>query len=516
MHPLPDVLAVSIPSSFALAIPLVSLRDPFRWPTRASYLALALAFGALVVDFAPSTGLVRLDAVARVMLMLVCFVAVVIVRYSRPYLDRDPGQARYARSLLATLTAATLLVITSNLIVIAIAWMATSLALHRLLTFYRARPRALVAAHKKFLVSRLADGCMLGALVVLASSTRRFDLDALDALVSAGQPMSASMQLAAVLLVIAVSLKSAASFPWLAHPGHGGTNARVGSAPRGRRQHRRLRDDSTRAVHGACGDCPGLARRRRHDDGGRGRARHDDARQHQADARVVDRRADGIHAGRVRARGVGSRTPPPRRALALQGTRLPRGTHDGRRLASEGALQPSLLRRIPWVLGVAAIVFVIVMGSVAAGASVFAVTPSPVLVSLSVVLGLSLVPLFVRAIGGGVRALVALVVRGLGVVALYFLGHAGAARILCVPEPAGAAGAVAVLIACFFLLFGVQMVLEYRPDSRVARALRPRLYAGLYLDEIFTRLTFRIWPPRRETSSSDVPALQAAEPLEVR
>ena len=49
-----------------------------------------------------------------------------------------------------------------QLLVITLAWLATSLALHQLLTFYKRRPEARIAAHKKFIVSRLADACMLG------------------------------------------------------------------------------------------------------------------------------------------------------------------------------------------------------------------------------------------------------------------------------------------------------------------------------------------------------------------
>ena len=49
------------------------------------------------------------------------------------------------------------------MLVLALAWTATSLALHRLLTFFGDRPPAVVAAHKKFIVGRIADLCMLGA-----------------------------------------------------------------------------------------------------------------------------------------------------------------------------------------------------------------------------------------------------------------------------------------------------------------------------------------------------------------
>ena len=51
------------------------------------------------------------------------------------------------------------------------------------------------------------------------------------------------------------------------------------------------------------------------------------------------------------------------------------------------------------------------------------------------------------------------------------------------------------VVGGFLVLFGVQLVVEFRPEGRFASALQPRLFAGLYLDEFFTRIAFRIWRP---------------------
>ena len=51
-------------------------------------------------------------------------------------------------------------------------------------------------------------------------------------------------------------------------------------------------------------------------------------------------------------------------------------------------------------------------------------------------------------------------------------------------------------VASFALLFVVQTVVRVAPHGRLARWLYPRAFAGFYLDEIFTRLTFALWPPR--------------------
>ena len=51
-------------------------------------------------------------------------------------------------------------------------------------------------------------------------------------------------------------------------------------------------------------------------------------------------------------------------------------------------------------------------------------------------------------------------------------------------------------MVCFLALFVVQGTLRARPQGALARRLYPALFAGLYLDELFTRLTFRVWPAR--------------------
>ena len=60
---------------------------------------------------------------------------------------------------------------------LALAWIAASLALHALLTFYRDRPAALIAAHKKFLASRVADVCLLGAVVLIGANLGTLEID---------------------------------------------------------------------------------------------------------------------------------------------------------------------------------------------------------------------------------------------------------------------------------------------------------------------------------------------------
>ena len=57
------------------------------------------------------------------------------------------------------------------------------------------------------------------------------------------------------------------------------------------------------------------------------------------------------------------------------------------------------------------------------------------------------------------------------------------------------------VMLCFALLFVMQCLILARPHGAVASKLYPWFYAGLYMDEIFTRVTFRVWPAKLSTSS---------------
>lgn len=158
----------------------------------------------------------RLDPVSLVMLGLVSFLAWVILRYSGTFLDGEPQQARFTGWMTATLAAVLLLVQSGSLLQLAIAWVATSLCLHRLLLFYPDRVAARRAAHKKFIVSRIGDAALIGAMVLLAHACGTTDIAEILAIASRrAEPVA--LAAAAALLAVAAMLKSA-QFPthgWL-------------------------------------------------------------------------------------------------------------------------------------------------------------------------------------------------------------------------------------------------------------------------------------------------------------
>lgn len=149
------------------------------------------------------------DPAGSTMAVLVGLLGWVIVRYSRNYLLGEPGQQGYLLALMLALTAVAIIVLSRNLAVVLIAWAASSLALHRLLTFYSGRPGAMLAAHKKFIVSRLAELCIAGALTLFYLVTHSLSLSRINGLAGIPGAHGWMVQMAMLLVVVAVVLKAA-------------------------------------------------------------------------------------------------------------------------------------------------------------------------------------------------------------------------------------------------------------------------------------------------------------------
>lgn len=181
------------------------------WSARlGGYLGFALVLAALL-----QAGLTVHDSdrLGLAMATLISLLALVIIDFSQRYLEGEPGQQRYILALLGTLAAVALVVISRDLYLLVGAWIVSSLCLHQLLMFYRDRPTAQVVAHKKFLASRLADLCLVVATVLLVRAAGESAITVILAEVAARLQAHGTLgwdlQLATVLLVLAVILKSA-------------------------------------------------------------------------------------------------------------------------------------------------------------------------------------------------------------------------------------------------------------------------------------------------------------------
>lgn len=458
----------------------------------------------------------RFDLVESLMLLLVSFLGWVIVMYSRTYMAGDPKQPAYILHLMLTLAAVNLLVVTNNLLLFLAAWILTGLFLHGLLTLYPHRQIAIIVAHKKFLASRLADVTLLCAVLLLASTTGSVELDKVAQRISTLHPIPPSLHLAALLLATSAIIKCAQL------PLHGWL-IQVMEAP----------TPVSALLHAGVVNLGGFMLIRL--------------------APVMNT----THAAQALLVGVGCLTATV--ASLVMTTRISikvnlawstcaqmgfmllecgLGLYG---LAFLHLLAHSLykahaflgsgdtVKQAQWKRNVPAQQTPGFLGQVLSGlcgiliASLAALLWKPAGVSTAV--GLFCIPVVGLAIAGIVAPILSgrgfttsliLAMIAIGVSLVYF-GFDDLLQKVVAADSASLAvqrPLLMVCASCFALLYLIQMLVRCRPNGSFARALYPWFYAGLYLDELFTRTTFRIWPARRVSQLA--PGRHASQPFEER
>ncbi len=521
-----DLLGSALFPMVVLGVPLTLALAGVAAPRRAALasgtalaLALLFALGTSLADAGSALG-VRCDFATRIMLLLVAALGAVVVRFSRTYLDGERELDRYLRWLMLTLSAVTILVISNNLLVIAVAWTATSLALHQLLTLYSDRPAALVAAHKKFLVSRLADGALAVALGLLYTNVGSFDLDRVAAWVHLQPQLPMSMQVGACLLVATVALRSAQL------PFHGWIT-QVMEVP----------TPVSALLHAGVVNIGGFVL-----------IRLAPWMTHAEPAGlllVTVGLLTAIVAALVMTTRVSVKVALAWSTCAQMGFMLVQCglglwslallhivAHSlykayaflsagaaveewkARSFATKSTL-PSPLRLVSSTvaaLGVALLVLNVMLPSLGLaplqGASSLVMT---------LILGLALVPLVAARPPASASGAAMAALQVAGVVLLYGGWHALAEHVF--PAERATTNPIGWWMTGvgFVGLFALKSALQRRPNGALARRLHPWLFSGLYLDELFTRLTFQLWPPRLADSMTEAPrVLLAPTPAEVQ
>jgi NAD(P)H-quinone oxidoreductase subunit 5 len=505
------LVLAALPAVFALGAVFAPAVRPLRWARWVSLVAAALlvALGALAavsgVDVQPGV-LVRADLVTWVMLSLVSLLGVVVVRYSETYLDGEPALRRYTRALLGALAAVTTLVLGNDLALIGAAWMVTSFALHQLLTFYADRPAALLAAHKKFLLSRLADVSVLVAVVLVGNTVGSLRLDALADFLNATSALPFGLEVAAVLLVIAVCLKSAQL------PFHGWLT-QVMEAP----------TPVSALLHAGVVNLGGVVLLRI--------------------AGLVSRvpaaqwllvgigLTTAVVAGLVMMTRVSVKLSLAWSTCAQLGFMLVQcglgawhlallhlvahSLYKAHAFLSSGTTVDTWRRRAlapesrPSKAALALIAVAVV--STALGLALAQQHSS-------LVLFLAVAPVLASALVGaasapGFAAIAGVALRALALCAFLVGWHALTAEQLAASP---ASTALTVLVALGLLaLVTLQLTFQLAPTSDFARALQPRLFSGFALDERFTRWLFKLWPPTR-AAVPPAPETSLAPGLEAR
>jgi NAD(P)H-quinone oxidoreductase subunit 5 len=519
-----SAMALALPLAYGLASLGATPRSAVERAWRRAHLAAAAALGAALAlgvavaiggpclassaslvpwgaleAFAPS---LRLDALAAVMTGLVAFLGLVILRFSRRYLAGDPGELRFVRWFTATLAAVALLVVSNHLLLIVACWIATSLCLHQLLLYYPERRPAQLAAHKKFLASRVADLCLLGAALAIGLEVGSFELDALERYVAAQPALPSALELAAVLLALGAMLKCAQL------PFHGWL-IQVMEAP----------TPVSALLHAGVVNLGGFLMIRTS-------ALLERAELAQT-LLVVVGTATAVLAALVMTTRVSIKVMLAWSTCAQMGFMLlqcglgaytlallhlvAHSLYKAHAFLSAGSVvdqwRAHALIRAPQPASLAAWIAAPAVGvaSVAAVAAAFGARPQeePALWVAGLIVSLALAPLLVKSFGGGTRRVALFGGASLAVAALYCTWHALFAAVLPpAPHAEPSAVRIAIPIAGFALLYALTAALELRPRGALAAWLFPRLFAGFHLDELFTRLSFR---PRRPPRPAPTP-----------
>lgn len=154
-----------------------------------------------------------IDRLSAVMGLLVAGIGAVTYHFALRYLDGEPEHRLFMRWLGFTVVIAYLLMFATNLLLLFIAWSLTSMGLHKLLTFYHDRPEAQRPARKKFLISRLGDVALLGAIALVWVQWGTLDLHIfLDRVVADGAALPGVTGVA--LLIVVAALTKSAQFPF--------------------------------------------------------------------------------------------------------------------------------------------------------------------------------------------------------------------------------------------------------------------------------------------------------------
>lgn len=180
----------------------------FRLACGAGLVAAAWSMVSAWGAVGPWPGVLQVTPVGQILALLVQLLGLVIGGFSARYLQGEARQRAYVAALAAVLACVQLLVLADHWLLLIAAWAAIGVALQDLLCFYQDRPMARLAAHKKRIADRLADGLLVLAAALAWLEVGSGSLSALGDHV-ARQGLSMALQGSALALVMAVILRSA-------------------------------------------------------------------------------------------------------------------------------------------------------------------------------------------------------------------------------------------------------------------------------------------------------------------
>lgn len=172
-------------------------------------IAVALLFYSPTGAWSPLADWLAVGPLGACMALLVQLLATVIGTFSARYLYAEQGQSRYIAALAAVLAAVHALLLANHWLVLIVSWCLTGAALQHLLCFYRDRPFAMLAAHKKRIADMLADALLLCAATLAWRTVGSGSFSALWQQLAYESGVPLALQVSAVCLVLAVVVRTA-------------------------------------------------------------------------------------------------------------------------------------------------------------------------------------------------------------------------------------------------------------------------------------------------------------------
>jgi len=196
---------------------LIMMLWTFSWRWAAAKTIMGVAFAAAALYFVqtmildvPASQLAwfHFNPLVSIMLLLISFIAWIVLRYAATNFAQDVNGKRFLWWFNCTVFAVLCVVTSQNLVLLWLAWVAISLSFHELLMFYPTRARAVLAAHKKFILARVAEACLAVAFFLLWREHGSLNLDEILSHYPVNR-LSAQEQAAAILIALAALIKCA-------------------------------------------------------------------------------------------------------------------------------------------------------------------------------------------------------------------------------------------------------------------------------------------------------------------
>lgn len=129
------------------------------------------------VAWIPSLGInagVLIDPLSILFASLIAFFSLVIIIYSLGYMEGEESLTRYYFFMLLFIGSMIGLVMSDNFLQMFVFWEMVGLCSYSLVSFWYKKPEAVRAGRKVFLITRVGDVCLLGAIALLYASLGSF------------------------------------------------------------------------------------------------------------------------------------------------------------------------------------------------------------------------------------------------------------------------------------------------------------------------------------------------------